>query len=312
LSIAHTHPEKGSGGMQKTVRRFLEYLEVERNYSPHTLRSYESDLHHVVSYLLSNNVQSLEEVRKPLLRAYFSSLLRAGLTKKSIARKIASLRSFFRYARRHKLITTNPTLTLISPKLEKRLPSFLDEGSIRRMFESVDTSDAVGRRNAAILELFYSTGMRLSELIRLDVGDIDFVQGVVKVTGKGSKQRIIPVGRRALEALRVYEADRQQQIADLKPGKDPEALFLTPKGERFYPEAVIRMVRSAIGKVSELEKKSPHVIRHSFATHLLNRGADLRAVKELLGHESLSTTQVYTHVSTEQMKKVYRQSHPKG
>jgi integrase/recombinase XerC len=234
------------------------------------------------------------------------------LAKKSIARKIASMRSFFRYARRHKIITTNPTLTLISPKLEKRLPSFLDEASVKRLFDSVETSTPLGRRNAAILELFYSTGMRLNELIQLDVDDIDFAQGLVKVTGKGSKQRIIPVGRRALDAVRVYEADRRQQMSGLKPGKEPTALFLTPKGERCYPEAVIRMVKSAIGKVSELEKRSPHVIRHSFATHLLNRGADLRAVKELLGHESLSTTQVYTHVSTEQMKKVYRQSHPKG
>jgi integrase/recombinase XerC len=298
--------------MQKTVRSFLEYLEVERNYSPNTLRSYESDLQHFVSYLLTNEVHSLEDVRKPLLRTYFSSLLGEGLTKKSIARKIASMRSFFRYARRHKIITTNPTLTLISPRLEKRLPSFLDEASVKRLFDSVETSSPLGRRNAAILELFYSTGMRLNELIQLDVDDIDFAQGLVKVTGKGSKQRIIPVGRRALEAVRAYEADRRQQVSGLKPGKVPSALFLTPKGERCYPEAVIRMVKSAIGKVSELEKRSPHVIRHSFATHLLNRGADLRAVKELLGHESLSTTQVYTHVSTEQMKKVYRQSHPKG
>jgi integrase/recombinase XerC len=298
--------------MQKTVRSFLEYLEVERNYSANTLRSYESDLHHFITFCSANHIQSLEQVQKTLLRTYFSGLLNDGLTKKSIARKIASLRSFFRYARRHTIISSNPTLTLISPKLEKRLPSFLDESSVKRLFEEVDTSTPAGRRDAAILELFYSTGMRLSELIHLDVGDIDFAQGVVKVTGKGSKQRIIPVGRRALQAVHAYGADRRRQLSDQKSGKDPAALFLTAKGERFYPEAVIRMVKKYIGKVSELEKRSPHVIRHTFATHLLNRGADLRAVKELLGHESLSTTQVYTHVSTEQMKKVYRQSHPKG
>lgn len=298
--------------MQKSVRIFLEYLEVERNYSPNTLRSYDSDLRHFISYLLSNDIPSLEEVRKNHLRAYFSSLLDEGLTKKSVARKIASLRSFFRFARRHKFITTNPTLTLISPKLEKRLPSFLDESAIKRLFEAVDSSTPLGRRDGAILELFYSTGMRLNELIQLDVGDVDFSQGVVKVTGKGSKQRIIPVGRRALQAIRAYQADRQKLVLDQKQGKEQSALFLTQKGDRFYPEAVIRMVKSHIGKVSELEKRSPHVIRHTFATHLLNRGADLRAVKELLGHESLSTTQVYTHVSTEQLKKVYRQSHPKG
>jgi tyrosine recombinase XerC len=298
--------------MQKIVRSFLEYLEVERNYSPNTLRSYDSDLCHFISYLQSNSVHSLEEVRKDLLRMYFGSLLEQGLSKKSVARKIASLRSFFRYAKRHKVVSTNPTLTLISPKLEKRLPSFLDESSVKRLFDAVDTSTPLGRRNAAILELFYSTGMRLNELIQLNVDDIDFSQGVVKVTGKGSKQRIIPVGRRALQAMKAYLADRRRLVHDTMHGEERDAFFLTPKGERFYPEAVIRMVKSAIGEVSELEKRSPHVLRHTFATHLLDRGADLRAVKELLGHESLSTTQIYTHVSTEQMKKVYRQSHPKG
>jgi integrase/recombinase XerC len=154
--------------------------------------------------------------------------------------------------------------------------------------------------------------MRLSELINLDVDDLDFGQGVVKVTGKGSKQRILPVGRRALQAVREYLQDRQRVFLKHDPTSSETALFVTSKGARFYPEAVIRMVKSMIGAVSEIEKRSPHVIRHSFATHLLNRGADLRAVKELLGHESLSTTQVYTHVSTEQLKKVYRQSHPKA
>jgi tyrosine recombinase XerC len=298
--------------MQKSVRSYLEYLEVERNYSPNTLRSYDSDLRHFISYLLSNDVHSLEEVHKDLLRRYLGNLLEEGLTKKSVARKIASLRSFFRYAKRHKIVSTNPTLTLISPKLEKRLPSFLDESAIDRLFNAIDTSTPFGRRDAAILELFYSTGMRLNELIQLDVDDVDFSQGVVKVTGKGSKQRILPVGRRALQAIRAYEADRRKNVIVQKQGNNQLALFVTPKGVRFYPEAVIRMVKKYIGKVSELEKSSPHVLRHTFATHLLNRGADLRAVKELLGHESLSTTQVYTHVSTEQMKKVYRQSHPKG
>jgi integrase/recombinase XerC len=298
--------------MHKNVRSFLEYLEVERNYSPNTLRSYDSDLHHFISYLRANNIHSLEEVRKNLLRLYLSSLLDEGLTKKSVVRKIASLRSFFKYAKRLKLVTTNPTLTLVSPKLEKRLPSFLDEPAIKRLFDAIDTTTPVGRRDAAILELFYSTGMRLNELIQLDVDDVDVAGGVVKVTGKGSKQRILPVGRRALQALQAYGADRRNQTLARNPGTDQSALFLTPKGARCYPRAVIRMVKSYIGKVSELEKQSPHVLRHTFATHLLNRGADLRAVKELLGHESLSTTQVYTHVSTEQMKKVYRQSHPKA
>lgn len=299
-------------GMHKSVRSFLEYLEVERNYSPNTLRSYKADLNHFVTHLLSNHVHSFSRVRKDLLRSYLGSLLDTGLSKRSVARKIACLRSFFRYAKRHKITSTNPTLTLVSPKLEKRLPTFLDESATKRLFDSIDTTTPQGRRSSAILELFYSTGMRLSELINLGVGDVDFAEGIVKVTGKGSKQRILPVGRRALHALRLYLSDREKLLMQVGRGAEESALFLTAKGERFYPEAVIRIVKGYIGKVSEMEKRSPHVIRHTFATHLLNRGADLRAVKELLGHESLSTTQVYTHVSTERLKRVYRQSHPKA
>jgi tyrosine recombinase XerC len=298
--------------MHDNVRSFLEYLEVERNYSPNTIRSYEADLHQFITYLDSNRIHSLKDVRKTTLRAYLSSLLEAEMSRKSVARKIASLRSFFRYARRRKIVTTNPTLTLVSPKLEKRLPSYLDESATKRLFDSVDVKTPEGRRDAAILELFYSTGMRLSELLNLDLGDVDIAQGVVKVTGKGSKQRILPIGRRAIHALEEYLDDRQRVFLKGDVLRQEPAFFLMSKGTRFYPEAVIRMVKKYIGKISEIEKQSPHVIRHTFATHLLNRGADLRAVKELLGHESLSTTQVYTHVSTEQLKKVYRQSHPKA
>jgi integrase/recombinase XerC len=298
--------------MHNNVRSFLEYLEVERNYSSNTIRSYEADLHQFVAYLDSNRIHSFDAVRKTTLRAYLSSLLEAEMSKKSVARKIASLRSFFRYARRRKIVSTNPTLTLVSPKLEKRLPSYLDEAAMGRLFDSLDVKTPEGRRDAAILEIFYSTGMRLSELINLNLGDVDLAQGIVKVTGKGSKQRIIPVGRRAVHALQEYLGDRVRVFLKGDVLSKEPALLLMSRGTRFYPEAVIRMVKKYIGKVSEIEKQSPHVIRHSFATHLLNHGADLRAVKELLGHESLSTTQIYTHVSTEQLKKVYRQSHPKA
>jgi tyrosine recombinase XerC len=302
----------GDPVMHAFVRFFLEHLETERNVSPHTLRSYEADLHQFISYARRRKISSLDQVDKSVLRAYLSSLLADGLTRRSVARKIACLRSFFRYAKRRHVTISNPTLTLVSPKLEKRLPSFLDERTTARLFDTVDTTTPRGRQEAAILELFYSTGIRLSELINLNVLDVDLQNATVKVTGKGSKDRILPLGRKAVLALRRYLEDRsrfggQPSLA----GREP-SFFLTPKGRRFYPEAVARIVRRHIARVSEVEKKSPHVIRHSFATHLLNRGADLRAVKELLGHESLSTTQVYTHISTEQMKKVYRQAHPKA
>ena len=298
--------------MHTSVLAFLEYLEAERRYSPNTIRSYEVDLHQFLTYLSSHHVSSLNHVTNDVLRSFLSSLLDAGISRKSVARKIACLRSFFRYAKRHHMTEKNPTLTLISPKLEKRLPSFLDEPSVTKMFDGLDTHTSAGRTQSAILELLYSTGIRLSELVNLDLHDLDFAQGIVKVTGKGSKQRIVPVGRRALKAIELYLPDRLKLLMQRGLASDESALFITAKGERVYPEAVRRMVKKAISSVSELEKKSPHVIRHTFATHLLNRGADLRAVKELLGHESLSTTQVYTHVSTEQLKKVYRQSHPKA
>lgn len=298
--------------MHTSVRMFLEYLEVERRYSPNTIRSYEVDLHQFLKYLSAHHISSLHQVTKDVLRSFLSTLLDGGMSRKSVARKIACLRSFFRFAKRHHVTDKNPTLTLVSPKLEKRLPSFLDETAVTRMFEALETETPSGRAQSAILELLYSTGMRLSELVNLDLGDLDFSQGIVKVTGKGSKQRIVPVGRRALKAVETYLPDRLKLLMQRGLASDESALFITAKGERIYPEAVRRMVKKAISEVSELEKKSPHVIRHTFATHLLNRGADLRAVKELLGHESLSTTQVYTHVSTEQLKKVYRQSHPKA
>jgi tyrosine recombinase XerC len=298
--------------MIASVRKFLEYLEAERLYSPYTIRSYEADLHQFVAYLTDHHVSDLGAVTKNTLRAFLSSLLQREMSRKSVARKIACLRSFFRYAKRRHLVKTNPTLTLVSPKLDKRLPTFLDEAAMGKLFADLDDSTPEGRRNAAILELFYSTGMRLGELVGLNKEDLDPSEGVVKITGKGSKQRMVPVGRRALHAIEVYLPDRDRLLARRGTLLEEHALFLTSKGERIYGEAVSRMVKKALGKVSEIEKTSPHVIRHTFATHLLNRGADLRAVKELLGHESLSTTQVYTHVSTAQLKKVYRQSHPKA
>ena len=265
----------------------------------------------MVRFLSREGINSFDKVHKESLRAFIGSLLDEGFSQRSIARKIASMRSFFKYLRRQKIIDGNPALVLITPKVGKRLPSFLDEESVRRLLLLPDRSTTNGRRDAAILELFYSTGIRLSELINLNVGDLKQEEGLIKVRGKGRKERIVPIGRKASKAIDDY----------LKEGKglstkaielDEHPLFMIKAGRRMYPQAVGRMVRKYIGAVSEIEKKSPHVLRHSFATHLLNHGADLRAVKELLGHESLSTTQVYTHVSSARMKKVYEDAHPKA
>ena len=297
--------------MQDLVRKYLEYLEVERNYSPNTILSYETDLVAFTSFLKKDGIATIREVRKETLRAFLGSLLEHGMGKRSVARKIAALRSFFRYLKRQNAIPSNPALSLITPKVEKKLPSFLDERAMQRLLEAPDRSTPAGKMDAAILELFYSTGMRLGELVNLDIGDVDGREGSVKVLGKGRKERILPLGAKARLAIESYlEVRPGSSAANGRPTVQP--LFVTQRGKRIYAQAVGRIVRRYIDQVSEMDKKSPHVLRHSFATHMLNRGADLKAVKELLGHESLSTTQIYTHVSTSRMKDVYEKAHPKA
>ncbi len=210
------------------------------------------------------------------------------------------------------MVRLNPASNVATPKLQKRLPQYLDEGSVADLMAQPDASTVLGKRDAAILELFYSTGIRLSELIGLRLSDVSFEGGTIRVTGKGSKDRIIPFGQPARNALRRYVTCRKELLRQRAEGGEAETLFLTVRGKRLNPKGVNVLVNEYIGRVSEIKKKSPHVLRHSFATHLLNRGADLRAVKELLGHESLSTTQLYTHVSVDRLRKVYTQAHPKA
>ncbi len=298
--------------MEKVVKRFLEYLENERNFSAHTLLAYETDLSAAIRFFRNEGVHSFGAIEKDVLRSYIGSLMDQGFGRRSVARKIASLRSFFKYLRRQRLIDGNPALVLVTPKLSRMLPTFLTEHAVARLFSQQDQEEPDGKRDAAVLELLYSTGIRVSELVQLNVGDLEQNEGVLKVRGKGSKERIVPVGRKALHAIREYLKTRKMHQSRRPAGSGPLPLFMTKHGERLYPQAVGRLVRKHIGRVSELEKKSPHVLRHTFATHLLDRGADLRAVKELLGHESLSTTQVYTHVSAARMKKVYNRAHPKA
>jgi tyrosine recombinase XerC len=298
--------------MEKIVRGYLEYLEGERNYSAHTILSYETDLSSFVQFLHQEGINSFAAVHKESLRAFISSLIDKGFSQRSIARKVASIRSFFKYLRRQKIINGNPALVLITPKIGKRLPSFLDEESVHQLIESPDQSTTNGKRDRAILELFYSTGMRLSELIGLNICDLKKEEGLIKIKGKGRKERIVPVGRKAMDAVDEYLQDENELRLKGHVQSGDHPLFVMKEGRRMYPQAVGRMVKKYIGMVSEVEKKSPHILRHSFATHMLNHGADMRAVKELLGHESLSTTQVYTHVSSARMKKVYEDAHPKA
>jgi integrase/recombinase XerC len=292
---------------------FLESLSQGRNYSPRTIAAYRLDLSQFEEFLRragSGRAVDLALVDLRLLRRFLGELIDAGLSPRSVARKVACLKSFFRFLRRKQIVSADPTSLLSPPKAPKRLPRYLDEEGARRLMEQPDRSSPIGARDAAILELFYSTGIRLSELLGVRRADMDLERRTVSVLGKGRKQRIVPFGSHAEAALRLYGTMRPQLAP--KDHEAPPEFFLSVRGKRMQPKGVNELVNRYIGAVSDLDKKSPHVLRHTFATHLLNRGADLQAVRELLGHASLSTTQVYTHVSIDRLKRVYAQAHPKG
>lgn len=286
------------------IRSFLSSMEIERHYSQNTLRSYDDDLTGFASYLQRQHIGSYAGVTKQTIRSFLGELYDEGYSKKSIVRKIASLRSFFRYLRQKGIIEGNPTLSLTRPKLEKRLPTFLEERAMEEMFQSLVADPNTPHQDIVILELLYGTGMRVGELTALNVGDIDFVDRTVRVLGKGRKERVIPLGRKAYEALK-------QHVGALR-GDASQPLFLGATGKRITQRTVYRIVTRALARVTDADKKGPHVLRHTFATHLLDRGAELTAVKDLLGHESLSTTQGYTHVSADRLRRIYKQAHPKA
>jgi integrase/recombinase XerC len=300
--------------MKNHIEHFLKYLRIEKNYSPHTVDSYQDDLFQLSDFLsrhFSGDENCLEKIDNVTLRLFLGDLHEQGLSKKSIARKLAATRSFFKYLVRKEIVGHNPAVNVISPKLPKKLPSFMDESSVERMMELPDLTTEDGVRDRAILEVLYGSGIRLSELIGLTLQDVDFKNSTIRVLGKGRKVRIVPFGSQAKASVQNYlRLKKEHSGPALREHGVP--LFQSPRGGKLYPKGVYRIVQKYIGLVSEIEKKSPHVLRHTFATHLLNRGADLQAVKELLGHESLSTTQLYTHVTLDRLKNIYRQAHPKA
>jgi integrase/recombinase XerC len=297
------------------IESYISSITGERKYSPHTISAYRADLYQFYDFTVKefgSRGCDVHLIEKKLLRSFFSELLEGGAAGKSVRRKLAALRSFFRFLVRQGTIASNPAAVLVAPKVEKRLPTFVDEKTIQRLFSLQDTTTVEGARDAAILEIFYGTGIRLSELIGLRFRDIDMHNRTIKVLGKGAKHRIVPVGSPALAAVSRYCECRNALMKSDTPAEDKDVLFLTKHGRRMYPKGINNIVSRFLAQVSEVEQKSPHVLRHTFATHMLDRGADLRAVKELLGHESLSTTQVYTHVTVERLKKAYTQAHPKA
>ena len=298
---------------------FLEHLAKERDVSPHTVTAYTRDLADFVRYLgtyYGGAAWSGGGVDRLAMRGFMAHLTRRGLSKRSIARTLSAVRSFYRYLHRNEMVEANPARAVGSPKLEKYLPGYLDRAQIDLLFQMAEVRAWEGRfvdvRNLAILELFYSTGMRLSELAGLSRQDLDLVSQQVKVRGKGRKERIIPVGDHAALALRNYEAKRDEMLRTLGPRADRRAFFLSQTGQRIGVRAVQLAVKRFLDAIDESAGLSVHSLRHTFATHLLDAGADLRAVQELLGHASVSTTQIYTHTSVERLKQVYRKAHPRA
>jgi len=301
------------------VADFLTHLEKERDVSPHTLGAYRRDLSEFVGFLgtyYGAGEWSWQGVDRLAIRGFLAHLTRRKLAKRSIARALSAVRSFYSYMHRNEFVESNPARGIGSPKLERYLPGYLDRTQIDLLFQSAELKAQAGRftdiRNRAILELFYSTGMRLSELRGINRADIDLLSQQVKVRGKGRKERIIPVGDHAQLALRNYESKRDDLVRNTLPKADRTAFFLSSRGKRISTRAIQSAVSGFLDRIDEDAGLSTHSLRHTFATHLLDAGADLRAVQELLGHASISTTQIYTHTSVERLKEVYRKSHPRA
>ncbi len=290
--------------ISRYIEKFIRYLEIEKNASKYTVLNYSIDLRSLKDFLKDEPIEKVDYIT---LRRYLAYLKEKNLSKVSIARKIAAIRSFFRFLCREGYVKTNPATSLSIPKREKHLPKFLDENEVVKLIESPKGDNISAFRDRAILETLYSTGIRVSELVGLDVEDVDHIGGVIKVYGKGKKERIVPIGERALQSIREYLNKLKHEGA-----KETKVLFLNKSGERITDRSIRRAIEKYIRKTSIKEKISPHTLRHSFATHLLDHGADLRSVQELLGHANLSTTQIYTHITTERLKSAYDKAHPRA
>jgi len=287
---------------------FLQYIRTEKRYSPHTVTSYQNDLDQFFHWLGENHPgMSGDSVTPAAVRGWMVSLLEEGYAPGSVHRKMSALRAFFRYLRRHGMSSADPMSALKLPRKPRQLPVFVAEEALDRLLDDFKFGDDFsGIRDRTIVEFLYLTGMRRSELIGLRDEDVDLSSGQVRVTGKRGKQRIIPLAASFIRSLGTYLAARNEAHPD------GDWFFVTGRGNKMYDKAVYNIVRRYLAMVTTIEKKSPHVLRHTFATHMLNHGADLNSIKELLGHASLSATQVYTHNTFEQLKKVYKQAHPRA
>ncbi len=289
--------------------QYISYLLYEKRYSKHTVLAYEKDLEQFVNFVSEQlKVTRWEDVSNKHIRLWLSELMEDGFTAKSVNRKLSTLKSFFKFLNQKQIFTQNPVALLTAPKIPRALPHFVEEKQLRRLIDQVAWEDDFeGYRDRLIVTLFYSTGMRLSELINLKISDVDLKDAKVKVLGKRNKERIIPLSKEVISQVQYYLKEKE----DYFEGIASAYLFVTARGKKMYPKLVYNVVNQSIGKVSTDKKRSPHILRHSFATHMLNNGADLNAIKELLGHANLSATQIYTHNSFEKLKKAYKLAHPR-
>jgi len=293
------------------TERFLDYITYEKRYSSHTVHAYKADLDQFSTFLEKQfQLKDLNRVNHQMIRSWTVDLMDRGYTARTVNRKITTLKSFYRFLVKEGMISENPTNKVISPKASSRLPVFVETESMDQLFTGVDFGEGYeASRDRLILEMLYATGMRLSELINLEEEDIYTEKLVMKVTGKRNKERMIPFTGYLAGLIRDYLAEKQKTF----PAPQPESyLFLTGKGKKLYPKMVYHMVHHYLDQVTTISKRSPHVIRHTFATHMLNNGADLNAIKEILGHASLAATQVYTHNTIEKLKSIYKSAHPRA
>ena len=301
--------------MKEHINSYISFLENEKNYSNNTIISYKNDLLQLLNYLEDFKIikrHNLQNIDRSIMRKYIVFLKKCDYSARSICRKTSTIRSFFKFILREGILKTNPTINLFTPKIEKKLPFFLYLQEINKLIETAPGNTIFGKRDRAILELLYGTGMRVGELVNLNVHDIDLYEKTVRVFGKGSKERILPLGNPSIKAIKEYITSRNLFIKNISITKiDLDALLVNRFGGRLSARSIRRIIIKYM-RIAGLNKKvSPHVLRHSFATHLLGGGADLRSVQELLGHESLSTTQIYTHITKERLKIIYKKSHPR-
>jgi len=314
--------------MREHLKAFLAYLKLNRHVSPHTVRAYESDVSQYLAFVAAETGKKISELNAVDLdadsvRLHIAEQNKADKARATVARKLSGLRTFIKYLRREEIIEHDPAAMAVAPKRDQTIPTHLSEPEIARLIETPDTGDALGRRDRAILELFYASGLRLSELVAIDLEDLNLSDRMVRVMGKGGKERILPFNQSTVAALKVWMKDRAAILGSRHPAgtRHPargtsknaaDPLFINYRGTRLTGRSVDRLLRRYVAQCSTRMGVSPHALRHSFATHLLQRGADLRAIQELLGHARLSTTQRYTHVNAAQLIDVYRKSHPRA